>query len=141
MNLVQTNLLREIAAEVKSHGGPVQFKAHALKHLELRTVLKESHGSPIVDLAFNTMDPEHHNLFASVGKDQATIYDDAHMGDFLGVVVQLVNQPSEHHKGGELSCCAWVQMSGLSRHELGDACLAVSGPEGVIQVISVVEAR
>ncbi|GLC63528.1 hypothetical protein PLESTF_000046100 [Pleodorina starrii] len=141
MNLVQTNLLREVAAEVKAQGGPLQFKSHALKNLELRTVLKESHGAPIVDLAFNSLDPEHRNLFASIGKDQVTIYDDEHMGDFLGVVVQYVNSPSAHHRGGDVTCCAWVQMCGITRHELGDACLAVSGPEGVIQVISVVEAR
>ncbi|EFJ52110.1 hypothetical protein VOLCADRAFT_120350 [Volvox carteri f. nagariensis] len=102
---------------------------------------KESHGSPVVDLVFNGLDPEHRNLFASIGKDQVTIYDDEHMGDFLGVVVQYVNSPSTHHRGGDVTCCAWVQMSGLTGHELGDACLAVSGPEGVIQVISVVEGR
>ncbi|GIL73165.1 hypothetical protein Vretimale_4757 [Volvox reticuliferus] len=141
MNLVQTNLLREVAAEVKAHGGLLQFKSHALKNLELRTVLKESHCSPIVDLVFNALDPEHRNLFASIGKDQVTIYDDEHMGDFLGVVVQYINSPSAHHHGGDVTCCAWVQMSGITTHELGDACLAVSGPEGVIQVISVVEAR
>ncbi|KAG2448386.1 hypothetical protein HYH02_006968 [Chlamydomonas schloesseri] len=137
MNLVQTNLLHEVALEVKAQGGPAQFKAHALKNLELRTVLKESHGSPILDLVFNSVTPGHHNLFASIGKDQVTIYDDEHMGDYLGVVVHYVNSAT----GGDVSCCAWVQTAGISRHELGDACLAVSGPEGVIQVISVAEAR
>ncbi|GIL42825.1 hypothetical protein Vafri_678 [Volvox africanus] len=141
MNLVQANLLREVASEVKGHGGLLQFKSHALKNLELRTVLKESHCSPIVDLVFNALDPDHRNLFASIGKDQVTIYDDEHMGDFLGVVVQYINSPSAYHHGGDVTCCAWVQMSGITKHELGDACLAVSGPEGVIQVISVVEAR
>ncbi|KAG2442615.1 hypothetical protein HXX76_002700 [Chlamydomonas incerta] len=141
MNLVQTNLLHEVSLEVKAQGGPAQFKAHALKNLELRTVLKESHASPILDLAFNSVTPGHHNLFASIGKDQVTIYDDEHMGDYLGVVVHYVNSPTPHHRGGDVSCCAWVQTAGLSRHELGDACLAVSGPEGVIQVISVAEAR
>ncbi|PNW85304.1 hypothetical protein CHLRE_03g180050v5 [Chlamydomonas reinhardtii] len=141
MNLVQTNLLHEVALEVKAQGGPSQFKAHALKHLELRTVLKESHASPILDLVFNSVTPGHHNLFASIGKDQVTIYDDEHMGDYLGVVVHYVNSATPHHAGGDVTCCAWVQTAGISRHELGDACLAVSGPEGAIQVISVAEAR
>ncbi|KXZ56814.1 hypothetical protein GPECTOR_1g733 [Gonium pectorale] len=105
------------------------------------TGLQESHATPVFDIAFNTLGPEHRNLFASIGKDQVTIYDDEHMGDYLGVVVQYVNSPTEHHKGGDVTCSAWVQMEGVSRHELGDACLAVSGPEGVIQVISVAEAR
>ncbi|KAG2499903.1 hypothetical protein HYH03_002191 [Edaphochlamys debaryana] len=141
MNLVQTQLLREVATEVRSHGGPAPFKAHALKHLELRTVLKESHCSPVFDLVFNTLSPEHANLFATVGKDQATVYDDEHMGDHLSTVVHYVNNPDEHHKGGDLTCCGWVQAEGVNSHELGDAWLAVSGPEGAIQVISVVEAQ
>ncbi|PNH05875.1 hypothetical protein TSOC_007830 [Tetrabaena socialis] len=110
MNLVQTDLLREIAAEVSAQGGPAQFRAHALGNLELRTVLKESHCSPIHDIVFNELDVGHNNLFASVGKDQ------------------------------DVTCCAWVQVAGITPHELGDACVAVSGPEGVIQVVSVVEA-
>ena len=31
---------------------------------------------------------------------QATIYDDLHMGDFIAVVVNFVNQKTEHADGG-----------------------------------------
>lgn len=31
---------------------------------------------------------------------QVTIYDDLHMGDYIGVIVQYVNKPSEHNQGG-----------------------------------------
>ena len=51
-------------------------------------------------LAFNTLDTQCGNLFATVGRDQAAVYDDQHMGDFIGVVVHFVNQPTPHTKGG-----------------------------------------
>lgn len=31
---------------------------------------------------------------------QATIYDDLHMGDFIAVVVNFMNQKTEHADGG-----------------------------------------
>lgn len=51
-------------------------------------------------LAFNHTQPELHNLFATVGKDQATVYDDEHMADYLGIVVHFANGQTEHTAGG-----------------------------------------
>ena len=31
---------------------------------------------------------------------QATVYDDLHMGDFIAVVVNFINQKTEHAEGG-----------------------------------------
>lgn len=61
---------------------------------------QESHCQPVEALVFNTLDTQCSNLFATVGRDQATVYDDQHMGDFIGVVVHFVNQPTPHTKGG-----------------------------------------
>jgi hypothetical protein len=41
-NLVERQLLHEVAGEVRALGGPEAFKAHALRHLQLKTVLKAS---------------------------------------------------------------------------------------------------
>lgn len=40
MNSEATALCREVASEIESHGGLAAFKAHSLKNLELRTVLR-----------------------------------------------------------------------------------------------------
>ena len=80
-------------------------------------------------LAVNHMAPELHNLFATVGADQATVYDDEHMGDHVGVVAHLANTPSEHAPGGELAAAAWLSAAGWSDHPAGDACLAVAGAD------------
>lgn len=62
--------------------------------------MQESHCTPVLALAFNTLDAQCGNLFATVGKDQATVYDDLHMGDFIGVVVHFINQATPHTMGG-----------------------------------------
>jgi WD40 repeat protein len=91
-------------------------------------------------LGFNTIDPECSNLFATVGGDQATIYDDSHMGDYIGVVVHFVNNKTEHAEGGELQAAAWINSKEWTDHPHGDACLAVAGADPNISIISVVEA-
>jgi len=117
----------------------VPFKAHALQHLQLKTVVKESHCSQIHAVQFNHLDSNVSNLFATVGKDQATVYDDAHMGDYVCVVVHFTNAATSHHTGGDLSTCTWMDAKGLSNHQHGDAYLAVAGSDKAIQVISVAE--
>ncbi len=54
---------------------------------------------PITQLCFNDQ-PCQHNLVATVGHDQATVYDDQHMGSYLAVVCHFVNGPTRHHAGG-----------------------------------------
>ncbi|KAK9837156.1 hypothetical protein WJX81_006855 [Elliptochloris bilobata] len=140
MNAEVAYRYRERKAEVEELGEE-QHRRHALKHLKLKTVLKESHCQPVQALAFNTLDAQCGNLFATVGADQAAVYDDQHMGDFIGVVVHFVNQPTPLTKGGELRACAWLRTEGWTQHPQGDACMAIAGAAGDISVISVVEAR
>ena len=126
MNAVAAQLSAQLAREVAAAGGAHAHRDVALRGLVLKTVVKESHGSPIHALAFNqcTTACAHsqgpidglHNLFATVGGEQATVYDDAHMGNFLAVVVHFSNSPTLHHGGGALSACAWVNAHGLTRH-------------------------
>lgn len=100
MNAHASALLHKIEAEVDARGGASAFKLHALQHLELKRVIKESHCSPVHQLAFNHTSPALENLMATVGGDQATVYDDSHMGDHPAVVVQFSNTGTAHHKGG-----------------------------------------
>lgn len=74
---------------------------------------QESHGSPVHCLCFNLEERRCSNLFATVGKDQATVYDDAHMGDHISVVLNFENKRTQHTRGGVSGdhgqCCitAW----------------------------------
>ena len=55
---------------------------------------------PVRQLLFNTEDPSCGNLFATVGGEQATVYDDMHMGDYIAVVLNFVNKRTAHASGG-----------------------------------------
>jgi hypothetical protein len=75
--------------------------------------MQESHCSPAHFVAFNLEDRRCSNLFATVGGDQATVYDDVHMGDYVAVVLNYINEKTEHTKGG-VSCsrsvhCQWAE--------------------------------
>eukprot|EP00873_Tetraselmis_striata_P035696 jgi/Tetstr1/455960/TSEL_042741.t1 len=121
-------------------GGAAAFRVHAAKHLRVKTVVKESHASPISCLALNTVDgPANSRLFATVGKDQATVYDGEHVGQNVGVVVHFQNVETEFSSGGELGVCAWVSSKGVTAHKHGDAILAVAGKDPNISIISVAE--
>lgn len=71
------------------------------------------------------------------GMSQATVYDDAHMGDSLAVVVHFTNKATQHAPGGvccarcavhqshpsqELTTCAWINTD-TTPHPHGDAML------------------
>ena len=90
---------------------------------------QESHASPVHTLAVNHTDPQLANLFATVGKDQATVYDDEHMGDHVAVACHFTNAPSEHAPGGELTAACWLSAAGWTDQPAGDACLAVAGAD------------
>lgn len=140
MNSEATKLIIKRQEETKALGGPEAYRLHALQHLQLKTVVKESHATTVHALAFNHASPNCSNLFATVGADQATVYDDSHMADYIGVVVHFVNEKTQHASGGDLSICTWINSSGWSPHPHGDACLAVAGSDPTISIISVVEA-
>ncbi|KAK9857210.1 hypothetical protein WJX84_002581 [Apatococcus fuscideae] len=80
-------------------------------------------------------------LYPNDAGAQVTVYDDEHMGDFIGMVVHFTNDKTDHAQGGELATCCWVSTDGWSRHPHGDACLAVAGADANISVISVVDAQ
>ena len=140
MNQEATKLIRKRQEEAIALGGDEAYRQHALQHLKLKTVVKESHATTVHALCFNHTSPECANIFATVGADQATVYDDSHMGDYIGVVVHFSNQKTEHTEGGELQTACWMSSKGWTPHPHGDACLAVSGADSTISIISVVEA-
>ncbi|DBA88802.1 TPA: hypothetical protein ACH3X1_004216 [Trebouxia sp. C0004] len=141
MNAEEASLLWNRKDDVEQAGGHAAHRQLALKHLKLKTVIKESHCSPVHQLAFNYTDEGMQNLFATVGNEQATVYDDLHMGDFIAVVVNFANQKTEHADGGELHTCTWLSGQHDTPHPHGDALLAVAGADHNISVISIVEAR
>ena len=61
--------------------------------------LQESHCRPVRQLLFNMVDASCSNLFATVGGEQATVYDDMHMGDYIAVVLNFVNARTSHAAG------------------------------------------
>ncbi|DBB08847.1 hypothetical protein WJX82_004976 [Trebouxia sp. C0006] len=141
MNAEEASLLWNRKDDVEQAGGHAAHRQLALKHLKLKTVIKESHCSPVHHLVFNYTDEGMQNLFATVGKEQATIYDDLHMGDFIAVVVNFTNQKTEYADGGELHTCTWLSGQHSTPHPHGDALLAVAGADHNISLISCVEAR
>lgn len=141
MNAEEASLLWNRKDEVDQIGGPAAHRQLALKHLKLKTIIKESHASPVHQLMFNYTNKSMQNLFATVGKDQATVYDDLHMGDFIAVVVNFTNQKTDHAVGGDLQACTWINATRVTKHPHGDALLAVAGADHNISLISIVEAR
>eukprot|EP00887_Chlorella_sp_A99_P005555 scaffold1.g5555.t1 len=142
MNHETARILQARQEEVKRLGGQAAYTHHALRNLRIKTVIKESHGTPVQALCFNLTSTSLNNLFATVGSDQATIYDDEHMGDYVAVAVHFTNAPSEHAPGGELAAMAWLAGdAGLPPQPQGDALLAVGGADAAVSVISVAEAR
>lgn len=132
---------RRLQETVEALGGEGEYRLHALRHLRLKTVVKESHGAPTHALAFNHATPGCSNLLASTGGDQATVYDDEHMGDHLSLVVHFVNTKTDYTEGGGLQSLCWLPYETLTTHTHGDACLAVSGTDPAISIISVVESK
>lgn len=139
MNIDAAFVEQEIVNEAAQHVDLPTFRRHAMRHLRLKTVVRESHNRPITALRFNATAPDQASLFATVGGNLATIYDDAHMGDYVAVVAQLENSATEHAQGGGLAVCEWLAAGGATRHPQGDALLAVAGDDPAISVISVVQ--
>ncbi|KAL4431235.1 hypothetical protein ABPG75_006491 [Micractinium tetrahymenae] len=141
MNCEAARLVEAREEEVQRLGGLEAYRLQALRNLKLKTVVKESHASPVHTLVLNHTSLELGNLFATVGADQATVYDGEHMGDHVAVVAHFTNAASDHAPGGGLQAAAWLSAAGWSEAPAGDACLAVAGADPNISVISVVEAR
>jgi hypothetical protein len=57
-------------------------------------------------------------------------------------MVQFHNDKTEYTEGGELTALCWLDASGETKHEFGDAMLAVGGGDDhAIHVVSVTEGR
>ena len=121
-----------------------RFRKDLLKKLEMKTVIKENHERAIEEMRFNfttsLKNSKCSNLFASVGADMLTVYDDNHFGDHVALVCQFKNTENlkAKTKGGPLYCLSWVDAK-RSEHEQGDALIAVAGEDMVVSIVSVSE--
>ncbi|CAL6333397.1 unnamed protein product [Bathycoccus prasinos] len=120
-----------------------RFRKDLLKKLEMKTVIKENHERAIEEMKFNfttSFNSKCSNLFASVGADMLTVYDDNHFGDHVALVCQFKNTENlkAKTKGGPLYCLSWVDAK-RSEHEQGDALIAVAGEDMVVSIVSVSE--
>ena len=159
MNSPQAKLKRARDAEMKEATDLKAFKADLLSKVIVKTIVKEqTNTQSVTALRFNHLpfasgtsetsgsgeagDTNLGNLFATCGGDFATVYDDEHFGDHVAMVAQFKNEKTNHTAGGELTAVVWVDAHGFTRHEFGDALLAVGGgDDNVVQIFSVAEAR
>jgi hypothetical protein len=65
--------------------------SYLLKNMILKKIVKESHPQSIEQLFFNKTTKNNHNLIASIGGTQATIYDNENRGNNMDVILNFVN--------------------------------------------------
>ena len=106
-----------------------------LTNMKLRRILKENHTSPIYGIAFNKIG-HHKNLVGTVGKNQANIYDNLHVGENFDLMCNYVNIKTDYTDGGNLNVCTWLDSKSTT-----DSLLAVAGDSQDINVISVQDSR
>ncbi len=116
----------------------------------VRTVIRENHGDVIRKVAFNrTLPPREGqeesicgfgdsagNVFATVGGNQASVYDGRNFGNYVGLVVHYTHD----EEGVELATCCWADARGFTKHPKGDLHLCVGASSGDVLVLSVAEA-
>ena len=148
MNSPQRHLRRVREAEEQAATDLKRLKTSFLQKVITKTIVREQCNPTtklersVRALAFNHLPGDCGNLFATVGGDFATVYDDEHFGDHVAVVCQFKNEATAHTKGGDLTATCWVDPVGYTTHELGDATLAVAGgDDNAVQVISVADGR
>ncbi|RKP06156.1 WD40-repeat-containing domain protein [Thamnocephalis sphaerospora] len=110
-----------------------QGRGHALfDHFRLRRLVRENHGTAITQLAVHSRHP---NLVATVGANQASVYDNEHCGNHLDIVTNYTAPASAAHTDDEprFTCCAWLR---VHPHPM-DAWLAIGGHDGVIRLLSI----
>lgn len=66
---------------------------------ELRKVVKENHGEEVEQVLVNRITEKKDNLVATVGFNQASIYDNDNWG-YLDLVSNFTNNPTEYTSGG-----------------------------------------
>ena len=148
MNSPQRHLRRAREAEEQAATDLKRLKTSFLEKVIPKTIVREQCNPTsklersVRALVFNHLPGNCGNLFATIGGDFATVYDDEHFGDHVAVVCQFKNEATDHTKGGDLTAVCWVDPSGYTAHELGDATLAVAGgDDNAVQVISVADGR
>ena len=148
MNSPQRHLRRVREAEEQAATDLKRLKTSFLQKVITKTIVREQCNPTtklersVRALAFNHLPGDCGNLFATVGGDFATVYDDEHFGEHVAVVAQFKNEKTNHSAGGELTAVVWVDARGFTRHEFGDALLAVGGgDDNAVQIFSVAEAR
>lgn len=143
MNSPQRKILKKRTQELGNVSNLHRFRKDLLKKLEMKTVIKENHERAIEEIKFNftkSLFFKCSNLFASVGSDVLTVYDDNHFGDHVALVCQFKNTENmkAKTKGGPLYCLSWVDAK-KREHEQGDALIAVAGEDMVVSIVSVSE--
>jgi WD40 repeat protein len=145
MNSPQRKILRKRTKELENISNKKDlhsFHSSLLKQLEVKTVIKENHERAVEEIRFNFTKSfsKCSNLFASVGADMLTVYDDNHFGDHVALVCQFKNTENvkAETKGGPLYCLSWVDAK-KSEHEQGDALVAVAGEDMVVSIVSISE--
>ena len=148
MNSPQRHLRRAREAEEQAATDLKRLKTSFLEKVIPKTIVREQCNPTsklersVRALVFNHLPGNCGNLFATIGGDFATVYDDEHFGDHVAVVCQFKNEATDHTKGGDLTAVCWVDPSGYTAHELGDATLAVAGgDDNAVQVISFADGR
>lgn len=116
--------------------------AEVLSRLILRRIIKENHASPIKQIAFNFTKLANSNLVATVGGNQASVYDNEHgvakNAGHLDLMINYVNPG----KKAELNTCAWL--GDLDPDDEGqdtDTYLAVGSNDSLIHIISIARCR
>ncbi|KAL6755878.1 polycomb group protein [Haematococcus lacustris] len=95
-----------------------------LKYTHTQTV-QENHKQPLFCIAFNKLDPAHHDVLATVGKNQATVY--RCQADGLMTVLQVyVDQDSEERF---FSACWSADAS------TGAPLLLIAGLKGLVRML------
>lgn len=109
---------------------------------KLRMIIKENHGKSITCIKFNTIMDECKNIVATIGENQLNIYDNAHKGEFLDLMLHYTNDSEGH--SGTLTACEWLAAGDAAGDPTlpwqplkGDAYVAVGGNDRRVQILSV----
>jgi len=139
----------DAASSAKEEGLPTE----PTSAMVVRTVIRENHGDVIRKVAFNrTLPPRGEkaegkesfcgfgesagNVFATVGGNQAAVYDGRNFGNYVGLVVHYTHD----EEGVELTTCCWADARGFTKHPKGDLHLCLGASSGDVLVLSVAEA-
>ena len=102
MNSPQRHLRRAREAEEQAATDLKRLKTSFLEKVIPKTIVREQCNPTsklersVRALEFNHLPGNCGNLFATIGGDFATVYDDEHFGDHVAVVCQFKNEATDH---------------------------------------------